>query len=69
MAVNKSDKNLCLHSACQVSHDYIMSNLVQTQYLNEAMVGGLENPGTASHVTVVFRIVKTMYCAFFKEDS
>lgn len=33
------------------------------------MAGGLKNPGTASHTTVVLRIMKTMYGAFFKEDS
>ena len=32
------------------------------------MFGGLKDPVAAGHVAVVFRIVKTLYEAFFKQD-
>lgn len=33
------------------------------------MFGGLKNPVAAGHVAVVSGIVKTLYEAFFKQDS
>lgn len=41
----------------------------QSQYLNQVTSGGLKNPAAGSQVAVVFRIVQTLYEAFFKKDS